>query len=303
MDAETQPLEAGTKLNSRLTVLGTIDKDGREPVYIVWHHRAWCPMACKTFALASKLQRESDILSALAHPNIVRCLGTEDAKHLLMEFLEGPTLSQLRREQPKECSSVPDAMRVAIHLGAALQHVHERGFLHMDVKPSNVIVTHGRPVLFDFGIARFRNEPRPPRSAGTAPYMAPEECLCEPVTPAADVFGLGVTIYKLLTAHYPFSEGTPEVPYPQILQTPTSARHYRRRIPARLDRLVLRCLARDPAARPSMTSLIPVLHEFIRTGPAMWPPGFRPEENVAVDRVPTAPLAPAVENQREDLAI
>ena len=276
-------MEVGTRLSAQLTVLGAI-KDGRDPVYIVWHHGAWCPMACKIIRTPAKLQREAGILSALAHPNIVRCLGTDGSRHLLMEFLEGPTLSQARRERPDGWSSISDAMRVAIHLGAALQHVHERGFLHMDVKGSNVILARGRPVLFDFGVARPRDEPRPTGYAGTHPYMAPEECLCRPVTPAVDVFGLGVTIYKLLTGQLPFPQGTEDEPHPQIREQPASARHYRRAIPARLDALILSCLHRDPASRPRLVHLIPALHDFIRTGPPMWPQGFRPTDDIGADR-------------------
>jgi len=297
MTEDTPYLEFGTRLSAQLTVLGAIDKDGRDPVYIVWHHGAWCPMACKIIRTPSKLQREADILSALAHPNIVRCLGIDGSQHLLMEFLEGPTLSRARRERPNGWSGISDAMRVAIHLGAALQHVHERGFVHMDVKPSNVILAHGRPVLFDFGIARLQDAPRPTRYAGTYPYMAPEECLCEPVTPAADVFGLGVTIYNLLTGHLPFPEGTPDDPHPQVGKPPMSARHYRRAIPARLDQLILSCLERDPASRPRLAALILALHDFIRTGPPMWPQGFQPVEDVDAGRTirESTPVAPSLE--------
>jgi len=249
-------------------------------------------MACKIIRTPAKLQREADILAALAHPNIVRCLGTDGSRHLLMEFLEGPTLSQARRERPNGWSGISDAMRVAIHLGAALQHVHERGFLHMDVKGSNVILAHGRPVLFDFGVARSQDEPRPASYAGTHPYMAPEECLCQPVTPAADVFGLGVTIYKLLTGQLPFRQETAQDLHPQLGEQPTSARHYRRAIPARLDALVLSCLRRDPAARPRLIELIPALHDFIRSGPPMWPQGFRPTDDIGAVGT-TRPAAPA----------
>jgi len=169
--------------------------------------------------------------------------------------------------------------------------------VHMDVKPSNVILAHGRPVLFDFGIARLQDAPRPTRYAGTYPYMAPEECLCEPVTPAADVFGLGVTIYNLLTGHLPFPEGTPDDPHPQVGKPPMSARHYRRAIPARLDQLILSCLERDPASRPRLAALILALHDFIRTGPPMWPQGFQPVEDVDAGRTirESTPVAPSLE--------
>ena len=142
----------GAKLGRDLTILGTIEADPREPVYIVWHHTAWCPMACKVLRHVRRAQREGDIMAALAHPNMVRFFGVEEPGLLLMEFLEGPTLRRLIDRQKQERLSISNAVRVAIHLGAALEHIHHKGFLHLDLKPSNVIVTHGRPVLYDFGI-------------------------------------------------------------------------------------------------------------------------------------------------------
>jgi eukaryotic-like serine/threonine-protein kinase len=261
---------------SSLTVLGAIDDRGKDPVYIVWHHQNWCPMACKMFEYPAKAQREAAVLRTFAHPNIVRYLGMDGPRHLLMEFLDGSPLSRAVRERRKKRLSVADALRVGIHLGSALQHVHDRGFVHLDVKPSNIIVVHGRPVLFDFGTARLRNGKRPHCPVGTDPYIAPEECLRERVSPAADVFGLGVTLYELLAGKLPFPEGTKRRPFSQLRHFPTSARQHRRDIPEQLDELLLSCLSRDPSARPSLSDLLPGLHGFVRSGPPMWPPGFSP---------------------------
>ena len=105
-------------------------------------------MACKLFESYAQAQREATVLRAFEHPGIVRCFGTGRAGYMLMEFLEGPTLSQYLRSKPGGHLSVPDALRVAIYLGSALMHMHARGFLHLDVKPSNVITRRGaRPRL------------------------------------------------------------------------------------------------------------------------------------------------------------
>jgi serine/threonine protein kinase len=273
-----QAFKVGTKIGKELTVLGALDKGGEEPVYIVWHHGAWCYMACKAFKSSRRAKREADVLSTLAHPNIVRFYGLSKPANLLMELLDGPILSRMIQDQPKRCLAVSDAVRVAIHLGAALGYIHSKGILHLDVKPYNVIVASGgRPILYDFGCARINSAPRPSDIAGTDPYIAPEECLRESVTPAADVFGLGVTLYEMLTGEVPFREASGRRRFPQTKELPNPVRRHRAGVPANLDDLVLSCLARDPASRPRIAALLPSLHRFIRRGPPMWPPGFQPE--------------------------
>jgi eukaryotic-like serine/threonine-protein kinase len=267
----------GMRLGTDLTVLGVIDGRGGVPIYLVWHHKHWCSMACKVFKNSDKARREAEILSTLAHPNIVRCFGVSQSTCMLMEFLEGPTLHRFIKTQPKSRLAISDAIRVAVHIGSALKHIHDTGLLHLDVKPSNIIVMNGRPVLYDFGIARWQGAPRPNAIRGTESYIAPEECLLQSVTPAADIFGLGVTLYQILTGDYPFPEGSRSKPYPQVSQAPVPVRHRRPSVPPALDRLILSCLTRDPPARPNLAELLSALHAFISTGPHMWPAGFRPK--------------------------
>ena len=266
----------GTRFGSDLTVLGIVDDRGSEPVYLVWHHKSWCPMLCKVLESMEAAQREADILLALAHPNIVRCFGVNGSNCLLMEYLEGPSLHLLVKSRPKRQLGISDALRISIYIGAALCHVHDRGLLHLDVKPANIVVVNGRPILCDFGIARWQTAPRPRGFRGTEGYAAPEECLLEELTPAADIFGLGVTLYELLTGEMPFPEKKDGEAYPQTLQTPSSVRQYRAAVPVGLEAIVLSCLSRDPKARPSLAVLLPSLNRYIKSGPPMWPTGFDP---------------------------
>jgi serine/threonine protein kinase len=278
MSDRRQVFKVGTRIGKELIVLGVLDKGGKETVYIVWHHGAWCYMACKVFRSSRRAKREANVLSTMAHPNIVRFFGLSKPANLLTELLDGPVLSRMIRQQPKRCLGVSDAVRVAIHLGAALEYIHSKGVLHLDVKPYNVIVASGgRPILYDFGCARIKGAPRPSDIAGTDPYIAPEECLRESVTPAADVFGLGVTLYEMLTGELPFREGKGRNRFPQTTEPPNPVRRHRAGVPASLDDLVLSCLARDPESRPRIAALLPALHGFIRQGPPMWPAGFQPE--------------------------
>ena len=270
-------IEVGTRLGSDLTVLGVVDARGTEPVFLVWHHKSWCPMLCKVAQSKKQAQHEAGILAALAHPNIVRCFGISGSRYLLMEYLEGPSLHRLVKRLPKQRLGTNDALRISIYIGAALSHVHERGLMHLDVKPSNIVVVNGRPILCDFGIARWQAEPRPSSVLGTQGYAAPEECLLEDITPAADIFSLGVTLYELLTGKMPFPEKTDAEPYPQVSQKPSALRQHRSGVPAGLEKIVLSCLVRDPKARPDLAALLVSLHGYIASGAPIWPAGFRPE--------------------------
>jgi serine/threonine protein kinase len=163
--------------------------------------------------------------------------------------------------------------------------LHDQGVLHLDVKPSNIVIVGGRPILCDFGIARWRTEPRPEGMKGTFPFASPEECLFKKmITPAADVFGLGVTLYEMLTGRLPYQKKAGERD-PQVSQKPSTIRRYRSAAPVKLERLVLKCLNRDPRRRPSLLTLLPALHRYIPRGPRMWPQRFRPERKTTRRRI------------------
>jgi serine/threonine protein kinase len=260
----------GGRIGNSLTVLQRLNGRSDDAVFLVWDHAAWCPMVCKMFGSKRRAHREATALSVLRHPNIVRCLGVEEPAYVLMEYLQGPTLTDVIRAQEQGHLSVSDAIRVAIHLGAALAHIHDQGFLHLDVKPDNLKIVHGRPVLFDFGSMRQRSAARPQQIHGTDPYIAPEEWLMEEAGPPADVFSLGVTIYEMLSGQLPFSQPR-KADVEHVVRGPKPLRLQRPRINRRLEALVLQCMARDPAARPCLATLLPALHGEIRSGPRMWP--------------------------------
>lgn len=269
--------EIGEKLTPNLTVLGVIDGGSDEPVYIVWSARDWCPLACKMMREWERAEREAGVMREMSHPFIVRVIGIEKPQFLLTPFLEGPPLSHLIHNEKKKLFSVSDGLRVALHIASALQHVHERGWVHYDVKPDNIIVTPGgRPLLFDFGSARRIGSARPKYVTGTDGYISPEEAALGNPGPAADVFALGVILYEMLTATLPFPKGTKANLFPQLTAKPVQLRKRRKSVPKGVEDLVHACLQKEPAARPGTIELMREMNGLITAGPRMWPEGFEP---------------------------
>lgn len=270
--ARFRRLKPGARLDEDLTVAHAVSETrGRHPVYAVWNHAAWRPMACKVFRTLADAEREHAVLAALDHPGIVRSVGVRRPALMLLEFLDGPTLSQHLDGLPDERMSLPDALRTTIHVAGAIHHLHGRGFVHMDLKPGNIAIIDDRPVLFDFGTARPIGGKAPGHVIGTTPWISPEVCRLEAATPASDVFALGVIAYELISGAMPFPEESAKDPYPQLTAATTPLRERRAGVAVGLERLVMACLASDPGLRPSLPRLMIGLHGFIRSGARMWP--------------------------------
>jgi serine/threonine-protein kinase len=230
-------------------------------VFAVWHHALLTPLVCKRLRPADRadaghrrrLRAEGHALAQLAHPGVVRLVEQRHAialPYLLLEHAGGPTLrDRLRRDGPLD---VATGVRIVQHVAAAVAHLHARGWLHRDLKPSNVVVRGGRPVLLDLGVVwRLAPRRRPPDRSGTASYLAPEQVARAPLTPATDVYGLGVLLAELLTGVRPFAEGDRDAAdlaarYPQLAEPPRVACA----LPAGLARVLAACLEKDPRQRP-----------------------------------------------------
>lgn len=211
------------------------------------------------------LLREGRLLRDLAHPHLVRGYEViEDPRPaMVMETLTGATLAAVIEESPL---GPADTALLGRQLASALGYLHGHGWLHLDVKPSNIVVQGGRAVLIDLSLVSPPGDGRP--HAGTQGYRAPEQMAGRGLTPAADVFGLGITLGEALTGELAYGE---EDRWGTGLSSRTAAWFFRRRLakaPATLSDLVLACVAPDPASRPALAEVCAVLDSVLAAAEA-----------------------------------
>jgi Tol biopolymer transport system component len=221
-----------------------------------------------------RFEREARAASRLNHPNI--CTLHDVGQHggvdfLVMEYLEGETLAaRLNRGR----LLLDDALKHAIAIADALDKAHAAGITHRDLKPSNVMLTKTGPKLLDFGLARldvsgsFAASESVTQSgvvAGTLPYMAPEQLQGKKADARTDIFAFGAVLYEMLTGDRPFRGDNEASLIAAILKTepPLAAA-----IPARLDQIVRKCLAKDPEERWRSIHDVAIQLQWIAAEPA-----------------------------------
>jgi predicted Ser/Thr protein kinase len=198
------------------------------------------------------LLHEAEILRRCEHPNILKLLGAApDGEWLATERAQGSLLDQWASTQDFEAMT-----HVASGVCAALAHLHAAGIVHGDVKPANILVgDDGRPLLVDLGIAVLAAEERR-GFRGTLGFVAPEVLRGETPGPAADLYGLGATLYACIADRPPFVAPDPAaLTYLPLVSLPAPPSAFRPEVPAGLNRLVLALLARDPKRRPSLADV------------------------------------------------
>lgn len=235
--------------------------------------------------MLERMRREAETLADVDHPNIVKFHETgligDDLRYVVMEFLRGRTLREVLNAKGR--LGLSEAIRVALDICAALEEIHNRGIIHRDINPSNVMIAEAMSAtvdyesdeetrlairhpqsaikLIDFGIAKFPQPPgAPPFTqhsvlSGTVSYASPEQCQSRAVDHRSDIYSLGAMLYEILTGERPFTGRTPtEIALKHIQLDPVAPRQLNLEIPAGLEKAILRALAKTPDERQQSIS-------------------------------------------------
>jgi serine/threonine protein kinase len=266
------PLTPGYRLGP-YEILSPLGAGGMGEVYRARDTRLERTVAVKVLAahlssnsdVRQRFEREAKTISRLSHPHICALfdVGREgDVEYLVMEYLEGQTLAERLK---KGALPLPEALRYGVEIADALDKAHRQGIVHRDLKPGNVMLTKAGVKLLDFGLAKaFRSEPisgytsvstaedltRDGVIVGTVQYMAPEQLEGKDVDARTDIFSLGAVLYELTTGRKAFLGGSQASVIAAILHDdpPPLSRTQPLAVSA-LDRVVRKCLAKDPDAR------------------------------------------------------
>ena len=265
-------------------LLGEIGRGGQGVVYRARQKSLNRLVALKVIALGhwatethlKRFRREAEAAASLEHPCIVPIyeIGERDGTcYFSMKLAEGGQLDQLVRREPMP---MRQAAELIAKLARTVHFAHERGVLHRDIKPGNILVdAEGEPHLTDFGLARLvetdSTVTRTKEVLGTPSYMAPEQARGETarLTSAADVYGLGAVLYQLLTGNPPFAGGTTYETTRLVLETePRHPRLWNPKVDRDVATICLKCLEKDPPRRyPSALALAEDLDRWLRHEP------------------------------------
>lgn len=262
-------------------VLEKVGEGGMGEVYRAWDTKLDRDVALKFLTRVGhlvpedcdRLRQEAKLLAALNHANIVTIYDIDEVDgvpFLVLEWVPGTPLSDSSHTRPFDFKMFSQVARA---VSEALAAAHERGIVHRDVKPGNVLVTDdGRIKLLDFGLAKFRDSDldltRTAMILGTVAYMSPEQVSAAEVGSPSDVFSFGVMAYELLTGQLPFrGQNAGAVLYQIVHAAHAPLSEQRTDLPKSLVALVERCLEKDPNARfPSGRELMQELSLVLRRG-------------------------------------
>jgi serine/threonine protein kinase len=275
MVTDIPPHAPGSLLAPGLEVVGHLRRGRTLDVYDVWSRQRMCRCVAKTLRqdrsadqpARRRLIQEGRLLRRLTHPHIARCYEVVESCSpvrpvVVLETLSGATLAYLIDERDR--LSVEECAVLGLQLSSALAYLHSNGFLHLDLKPSNIVAESSKAKLIDLSIAHPRGKRR--LIMGTRDYMAPEQIDGDELTEATDVWGLGLVLYEAATGALPFESDRDDLVdtsdeddfYPQLDRTFVSVREHRR-LPRLLAECIDKCLQHEPGLRPSLEHLFDAL--------------------------------------------
>jgi len=272
--------EEGAEIRPGRSVLKPIGGGNRYEVFLVWDDSLFALGVAKLLRpnqagdekALRDLGREVEALRALAHPTLVRSFDSVldgPHPHVLIEHLEGPSLRRLIRRD----GAIPpqQLLPLAANVAGALQYMTNSGYVHLDVKPDNIVMGLP-PRLLDLSVARtLERAARTDGPIGTDPYMAPEQCVGESagqrIGPPADAWGLGATLFHAVAGEKPFLAAWGESGaerFPQLTEDPMPLP---RHVAGPLRELIGELLDRDPSRRPSCGEVVERLEPLIAEQP------------------------------------
>ncbi|MEX1158370.1 MAG: protein kinase [Thermomicrobiales bacterium] len=285
-----------TVLNGRYRLGEVLGEGGMAVVYRAQDVLLNRPVAVKILraqyaadeSFLRRFEREAQAAAGFSHANIVNVydVGTDGGQHyIVMEYIRGPSLKDLIRRQGP--FSVDGAIFIIGQVTSALDYAHQRGLIHRDIKPQNILVDRdGNAKVVDFGIAkgmRDVNLTEAGTGMGTVHYVSPEQAQGDPAGPGSDLYSTGVVLFEMLTKRLPFEADTPVGVAMQHVNTPPPPPStFNPKIPPEVDSIVLRALAKEPDQRfPNGAALSTALRHWDMPEPShssypSRPPGPRP---------------------------